>query len=157
MAHPLAGEFANLAKPIAESLGLELVDVVFYTNQNPPVMRVDVRQTRPNADTSHADCEAMSRALEARLEQQDPIPGAYVLEISSPGLSEILSSDRDFEVFKGFGVIVTLSEPFKGRTEWLGTLQKRDESKVWLSQKGRPVKLPREIVEQVKLLEGEEE
>lgn len=157
MSHPLAGEFANLARPIAESLGLELVNVVFYTNQNPPVMRLDVRQTRSDADTSHADCEAMSRALGARLEQQDPIPGAYVLEISSPGLSSVLNSDRDFQVFKGFAVAVTLSEPFKGKTEWLGTLQKRDEAKVWLSQKGRPVKLPRELVAQVKLLDGDSE
>ena len=156
MAHPLAAEFAKIAEPIARSLGLELVNVVFYTNQHPPVMRVDVRNPA-SADTSHEDCEAMSRALDARLEASDPIPGAYVLEISSPGLSNCLDSDRDFEVFKGFSVVATLTEPFKGRTEWLGTLQKRDDERVWLSQKGRPVKLPRELVQQVKLLDAEEE
>ncbi len=156
MAHPLAAEFASIAEPIAQSLGLELVNVVFYTNQHPPVMRVDVRNLAA-ADTSHEDCEAMSRALGARLEANDPIPGAYMLEISSPGLSNSLDSDRDFEVFKGFSVVAILAEPFKGRTEWLGTLQKRDAERVWLSQKGRPVKLPRELVQQVKLLDAEEE
>ena len=156
MAHPLAAEFASIAEPIAQSLGLELVNVVFYTNQHPPVMRLDVRNPA-SADTSHEDCEAMSRALDVHLEANDPIPGAYVLEISSPGLSSNLSSDRDFEVFKGFSVVVILTEPFKGRTEWLGTLQKRDAEQVWLSQKGRPIKLPRELVQQVKLLDGEED
>ncbi|WP_017327171.1 ribosome maturation factor RimP [Synechococcus sp. PCC 7336] len=155
MPHPLAGEFAKIANPIARALGLELVNVVFYTNQNPPVMRLDIRQLDRERDTSHADCEAMSRALGTRLEQDDPIPGAYLLEISSPGLSQYLSSDRDFEVFKGFSVAVTLSAPFKGQTEWTGRLQKRDPDWVWLSQKGRPVKLPRADAQQVKLLDGE--
>ena len=155
MAHPLAAKFANIAEPIAKSLGLELVKVAFYTNQSPPVMRLVVRNSN-SVDTSHEDCAAMSRALDALLETDDPVPGAYILEISSPGLSTILSSDRDFQVFKGFGVDVILTDPFKGQTRWRGTLQQRDDKQVWISQKGRPVKLPRELVKQVKLLDGEE-
>ncbi|MGK7906258.1 MAG: ribosome maturation factor RimP [Synechococcus sp.] len=155
MAHPLAAEFSRIAEPIAKSLGLELVKVVFYTNQNPPVMRLDIRNP-VSSDTSHDDCEAMSRALGARLEVSDPVPGNYVLEVSSPGLSTILSSDRDFEVFKGFTVAVTMAQPHKNQMQWQGTLQKRNDETLLLSIKGRPVKLPRHLIQQVKLVDGVE-
>lgn len=150
--HPLATVVEQLAQPIAQSLGLELVQVVFHTNQRPPVMRVDIRHLE--RDTSHSDCEAMSRALEGCLAETDPIPGTYVLEVSSPGITSSLSSDRDFEAFKGFPVAVTLDPPMKGRQQWTGTLLRRDEQSVWLSCKGRPTQLPRAAVQQVQLLDG---
>ncbi|MEO1133051.1 MAG: ribosome maturation factor RimP [Cyanobacteria bacterium J06639_1] len=154
MTHPLATEVERLAQPIASSLGLEVVRVVFHTNQRPPVMRVDVR--RPDADeTSHADCEALSRALDARLDEADLVPGNYMLEVSSPGLSSHLSSDRDFTSFKGFGVVVSVEPPHKGRSSWSGTLQGRDDEFVLISCKGRRVKLPRAIVQDVELEDGE--
>jgi len=48
----------------------------------------------------------MSRALETALDSQEILPGAYVLEISSPGISRQLSSEREFQSFKGFPVMI---------------------------------------------------
>ena len=69
-----------------------VVKVVFHTNQSPPVLRVDIRN--PNQDTSLNDCERMSRNLEASLDAASIIPDAYVLEVSSPGISQQLQTDR---------------------------------------------------------------
>jgi ribosome maturation factor RimP len=149
MAHPLIPQILELASPVAADLGLEIVEVVFHTNQRPPVLRVDIRN--PQQDTGLDDCERMSRALEATLDTADVIPDTYVLEISSPGISRQLLTDREFVSFKGFAVTVTLSEPYEGHTEWTGQLIKRDENAVFLNQKGRAIAIPRSLITRVQL------
>jgi ribosome maturation factor RimP len=150
MTHPLIPQLLELAAPVAEQLGLEVVEAVFQTNQSPPVLRIDVRSLE-NEDTGLDDCEKMSQALEAVLETTALIPDAYVLEVSSPGVSSALETDRDFVVFKGFMVEVSLVEPHRGKQVWVAQLVKRDDSAVILSQKGKPIKLPRELVRSVEL------
>ena len=144
MTHPLVPQIVDLASPIAEKLNLELVEVVFQTNKNPPVLKVSVRNLLK--DTGLEDCEQMSRDLEAELDSQEIIPAAYVLEVSSPGISRILTTDRDFISFKGFAVVVNTAEPYKKRTQWKGTLQGRDEKSVYLNQKGRKISIPRDLI-----------
>lgn len=150
MTHPLIPKVLQLASPVAEELGLDIVDAVFQTNHSPPVLRVDVRN-RHQGDTSLEDCERMSQALEAVLDETEVIPAAYVLEISSPGISSLLQSNRDFTVFKGFMVEVQLTEPYKNHQTWLGQLVRRDEDTLYLNRKGRPIKLPRALIERVEL------
>ncbi|OCQ94356.1 ribosome maturation factor RimP [Oscillatoriales cyanobacterium USR001] len=149
MTHPLIPQIIDLATPVAETLGLEIVGAVFHTNQNPPVLRVDIRN--PQQDTGLDDCERMSKALEERLDIADILPDAYVLEISSPGLSRMLTSDREFISFKGFPVIVKTSAPENGNKEWTGQLIRRDETAVYLNQKGRTITIPRALITQVQL------
>lgn len=151
MAHPLVPQIIDLATPVAESLGLEVVGAVFHTNQRPPVLRVDIRN--PTQDTGLDDCERMSRALEATLDTTDIIPDAYVLEISSPGISRQLITDREFISFKGFTVVVNTSQPYEGQQEWTGKLIKRDENAVYLNQKGRTVAIERSLITRVQLEE----
>lgn len=152
MTHPLVPQILDLATPVAESLGLELVGAVFHTNQRPPVLRVDIRNQA--SDTGLEDCERMSRALEAALDESEIIPDAYVLEISSPGVSNVLSSDREFVSFKGFTVLVTASELYAGQKEWIGQLIKRDDTAVHLSLRGRAIAIPRSIITRVQFAEG---
>lgn len=149
MAHPLIPQIIDIATPVAENLGLEIVGVVFHTNQRPPVLRVDIRN--PEQDTGLDDCERMSRALETTLDAVDIIPDTYVLEVSSPGISRQLVTDREFISFKGFAVIVNISEPFEGQREWTGQLIKRDETAVYLNQKGRMLTIPRSLITRVQL------
>lgn len=152
MTHPLIPQIIDLATPLAEKLGLQVVGAVFQTNQSPPVLRVDI--CNPDTDTSLDDCEKMSRALEMTLDATDLIPDAYVLEISSPGISRNLTTERDFISFKGFGVRVSLSEAYKGHKEWQGNLVSRDETKISLNQKGRVISIPRSLVILVELMDG---
>ena len=144
MTHPLVPQIIELASPLAEKLNLELVDVVFQTNKTPPVLRVNIRNLLQ--DTGLEDCEQMSRILETHLDTAEIIPGAYVLEISSPGIARTLTSDRDFISFKGFAVVVTTTEPYKKHTQWHGTLKERDDNFVYLNQKGRKTAIPRDLI-----------
>jgi ribosome maturation factor RimP len=149
MTHPLVPQIIDLATPVAEELGLEVVGVVFHTNQRPPVLRVDIRN--PQQDTGLDDCERMSRALEATLDAAEVIPDAYVLEISSPGISRQLVTDREFISFKGFPVIISTSPAYEGQQDWVGQLIRRDETTVYLNQKGRVVEIPRTLITRVQL------
>ena len=149
MAHPLVPKILELAAPLAAALDLEVVKAVFQTNQSPPTLRLDVRHLEGETGLEH--CEQMSRALDAEIEAAQLIPDAYVLEGSSPGVSDFLSQDRDFVTFKGFPVIVQTSEPIKGQSCLEGSLVRRDEDYVHLTRKGRPLKIPRSLVITVEL------
>jgi len=149
MTHPLVPAVLDLSVPIVEQMGLQVVGAVFHTHQSPPVLRVDV--LNPARHTSLEDCESVSRALDAALDAADLIDGAYVLEVSSPGISRQLGDDREFVAFRGFDVRVTTREPFKGSIEWNGQLRGRDETAVHLNLKGRAIAIPRELVTTVEL------
>jgi ribosome maturation factor RimP len=154
MTHPLIPQITELATPVAASLGLDVVGAVFHTHQSPPVLRVDIRNQEQ--DTSLQDCERMSQSLEAILDESGVIPDAYVLEVSSPGISRTLTTDREFISFKGFPVEVTTLEPFKGQTAWIGNLIRREDDTVHLSQKGRAIAIPRSLIDRVQLVERSE-
>lgn len=149
MAHPLTPQIIDLAIPVAEAIGLEVVGVVFHTNQNPPVLRIDIRNL--SQDTSLDDCERMSRSLEEALDTVSLIPDAYVLEVSSPGISRILTTDREFVSFRGFAITVTLNEPFDGQKVVSGRLVRRDDVSIHLNRKGRAIAIPRDRIARVQL------
>ena len=155
MAHPLIPQITDIATPIATELGLEIVAISFHTNERPPALRVDIRNLE--TDTGLDDCARMSRALEAVLDASEVISFAYTLEISSPGTSRELTQDREFNAFQGFAVKVTSIEPINGKSEWQGHLVRRDETTVYLSQKGRPIEILRELIDKVLLDDAEEE
>jgi ribosome maturation factor RimP len=150
MTHPLIPKIIELAQPVASGLGLEVVDAVFHTNHAPPILRIDVRNLLQD-DTGLEDCERMSVALEAALDSSELIPDAYVLEVSSPGVSDVLAQDRDFVVFRGFVVEVQLLEPFKAKSTWQGNLVERTDDHLLISQKGRSISIPRPLVKEVRL------
>lgn len=61
MAHPLIPKILDIATPIAQTLGLEVVGATFYTNQKPPVLRVNIRN--PSQDIGLEDCETDESGL----------------------------------------------------------------------------------------------
>jgi ribosome maturation factor RimP len=93
----------------------------------------------------------MSRALEASLDAGEIIPDAYVLEVSSPGISRQLVTDREFISFKGFPVVISTSPPYEQQQDWIGLLVRRDETTVYLNQKGRVIKIPRDLITKVQI------
>jgi ribosome maturation factor RimP len=147
MPHPLIPQVIEIATPVAQRLGFDVSGAAFHTNQSPPVLRIDIRHAQ--RDITLDDCEAMSRALDVVLDETDIIPDAYVLEISSPGITRILSTDRDFISFKGFPVTVLTHEAFRGQMSLSGQLIARDDESVKLNCKGRSVTIPRHIINRV--------
>lgn len=89
-------------------------------------------------------------------EETDALP-PYLLEVSSPGVSSTLQSEADFTAFKGFPVTVELSEEWKKKTCFEGTLMGRDDEHVTINLKGRVTNIPREMVKSVSLPKAQSE
>lgn len=115
----IAETVRNLAEPIAQGLSLELFDVEYLKEGANWILRVTIDA---ESGISHAECEAMSRALEAVLDEKNAIDSAYMLEVSSPGAERPLRNDSDFERFKGRTVLLKTFSPVAGQKEWKGAL-----------------------------------
>ena len=84
-------------------------------------------------------------------EEELAVVTKFEIVVASPGIGEILRSDQDFISFKGFMVAISTTEIYKKKTLFEGTLVERSADSVCLSLKGRIVKIPRELIFEVKL------
>lgn len=124
MANRVVEVVSALAEPVATELGLELVDVEYEKEGPRWVLRVLI--DKPEGVTV-ADCEAMSRRLDPLLDEADPIPHQYSLEVSSPGVERRLRRKEDYRRFTGKEVCLRLFQPFEGRRKWQGRLVGLDQ------------------------------
>ncbi len=108
-----------LLEPIVEEKGLELVDVEFVKEGANWYLRIYIDK---DGGVSIDDCEGVSRALEAKLDETDPIEQAYILEVSSPGIDRPLKKDADFVKFQGEIIDVKLYKPLDGKKQYQGKL-----------------------------------
>lgn len=120
MSESVKNVVSKLAQPIAEELGCEYVDTE-YSKQGKDWLLTVYIDKQPGGVTIE-DCEKVSRALETVLDERDPIPGAYTLVVSSPGLDRPLKTERDFDRAMGTVIDVKLYKPFMGTKEYAGTL-----------------------------------
>ncbi len=97
----------EMAERVATSEGLHLVDVELKGAISNLLLRVYIYKA---AGVSHADCALVSEQLSAMLDVEDPFPGRYTLEVSSPGLDRKLTRPSDFTYFVGRRARVVLKE-----------------------------------------------
>jgi ribosome maturation factor RimP len=115
---------------VASSQGLEVWDVEFRgTGGKSRMLRVFIDKP---AGVTHEDCETVSREVSTILDIEDPIKGAYVLEVSSPGLDRKLRGAADYERFQGSMVKLQTLEPINGIRNYEGRLQNFDGSRITL-------------------------
>ncbi len=106
-------------EPIVAERGLELVDLEFVKEGANWYLRVYVDK---DGGVDITDCEFVSRALDAKLDELDPIEQAYYLEVSSPGLDRPLKKDEDFVKFQGEIIDVKLYKAKDGKKQYQGEL-----------------------------------
>lgn len=105
--------------PILAESGLELVDLEFVKEGVNWYLRVYIDK---DGGVTIDDCERVSRALEARLDEEDPIAQAYILEVSSPGLDRPLKKEADFVKYRGEIIDVKLYQQKNGSKQYQGKL-----------------------------------
>lgn len=98
------------------------------------------------------DCEYASSAIGELLDKEGILPSnSYTLEMSTPGTTDVLTKQREFDAFKGFEIAVTTKQEYKGKHAFHGALQERTNESLTISAKGRRISIPREFIEEVKL------
>ena len=150
MPHPLLPDLETLAAKVAASKGFSLCDIQLLTHMSPMTLEVQIRHSS-GADVSLDDCAGFSGVLGDALEASTLLTDAYVLEISSPGIGDQLSSDRDFETFRGFPVEVhhRAKDNIEQRLE--GLLLERDADTLKINIRGRIKRIARDCVIGVRL------
>ena len=118
----VAARVASAVEPVAEDLGFRLVRVK-VTPQNGCTLQIMAE--RPDGTMTVEDCEALSRALSPVLDVEDPMPQAYQLEVSSPGIDRPLARRKDFERWAGHEARIEMDVPLDGRKRFRGVLPRR--------------------------------
>jgi ribosome maturation factor RimP len=104
-------DLRKLLEPGVKAVGFELVDVELAGSSHNPTLRVYIDSP---AGVNVDDCARVSRQLSALLDVEDPLPGQYTLEVSSPGLDRPLVTPEDFKRFVGETVKVKMQQPLAG-------------------------------------------
>ena len=109
----------GLIEPVLGGRGYELVELEYSPGHSRAQVRLFIDTP---AGVGVEDCAQVSREVSALLDAADPIPGAYSLEVSSPGFDRVLRTPAHFERFVGARVWVELQAPRAGRRRYTGTL-----------------------------------
>lgn len=116
----VAARVAAAVEPTIEGLGFRLVRVKVSSANG---CTVQVMAERPDGSMSVADCEAVSRAVSPVLDLEDPVPQAYTLEVSSPGIDRPLTRSSDFERWAGYEAKIEMDVPLAGRKRFRGLVR----------------------------------
>lgn len=139
----------DLASELAQEQGLELVDVEYVKEYKDYHLRIFIDKP---AGVGLDDCQQFSEAFSERLDEVDPIPGPYLLEVSSPGLDRPLKKLSDYDRFSGETVRIRTYGPIDGRRNWQGILVGRSGEHIELDVEGVRVVLPFEKIARARLV-----
>ena len=139
----------SLLEPTIERLGYELADLELKLGGRDGLVRVYIDK-EDGIDLE--DCEAVSRQVSAILDVEDPLPGHYTLEVSSPGLDRTLSKPAHFQRFMGEDVRVKLRFPLAGRRNFKGALKSADDENIEVEVDGELHSLPLATIESARLV-----
>ena len=142
-------ELANLLEPTVERLGYELVDLEARVGGKGGLVRLYI--DKPDG-IDLDDCEKVSLAVSALLDVEDPVPGNYNLEVSSPGLDRKLTKVQHFQRFTGETVKVQMRFPIEGRRRFRGTLVSSDEENIVVEVDGESFSLPLKTIDTARLV-----
>ncbi len=142
-------ELVTLLEPTVERLGYELADLEVRLGGKGGLVRVFIDKADGIALD---DCEAVSRAISALLDVEDPLPGNYSLEVSSPGLDRKLTKSEHFQRFMGEIVKVKMRFPVEGRRRFRGKLLSMDENNIVVEVDGESHSLALAAIDTARLV-----
>ena len=148
----LPGAVEQQIEKIVGSEGLELVHVEYKRQGRGFLLRVDIdKEGGVNID----DCQLVSQQLSTWLDVEDPIPGEFELQVSSPGLDRKFYRDSDYEKFRGRKVRVKTSRAVRGLHVVVGTLKDFDGKRIVVTdpvmKKDADYEIPLEDIKEARL------
>ncbi len=149
---PLEQKIYDLVEPVVADLGFSLHHVKITgegSASNVQIMAEDPAMKNLLVD----DAAKISRAISAVMDVEDPINGAYRLEVSSPGIDRLLISQQDFEDFKGFEAKLETALPAEnGQKRFRGVLNGMNDEKILVTTDTGDVEIPYSDLAKAKLV-----
>lgn len=134
--------------PIAEKNGVEIYDVEYGKEGSDWYLRAYI--DKPEG-VNIGDCETVSRALSDRLDQEDFIEDAYILEVSSPGLGRALKKEKHLQKSLGEEVEIRLYQPIEKSKSFSGTLRRFDADSITIETVEKEMTFARKDVALIRL------
>lgn len=144
----VARTVAKLVTPLVDDCGIELVEVKYVKEGGRWFLRVFI--DKPGG-IGLQDCELVARCIDPVLDTHDPVPHAYTLEVSSPGVDRPLNKLADFQRFSGERVSLSTFVPVDGKRRFTGILGPASDHSVTLDVDGKEVVIPMEQVASARL------
>jgi ribosome maturation factor RimP len=142
-------ELARLLEPTVEQLGYELADLELKFAGRDSLVRVFI--DKPEG-VGLEDCETVSRQVSAVLDVEDPVPGHYVLEVSSPGLDRKLTKPAHYRRYVGEEIRIQLRYPIEGRRKFRGRLKSAGAETIQIEVDGKLHELPIATIDTARLV-----
>jgi ribosome maturation factor RimP len=146
----LSERIHNLIKVSVEELGFDIVRVKIMGKEQ--VVLQIMAEPKDGEKMTAENCGTISRAVSALLEVDDPIRGAYTLEVSSPGLDRPLTRLEDFERFQGLEAKIEINQAQDGRQRFKGRLLGVEGDSVKFFMDGAEIKISYSNIRLAKLL-----
>jgi ribosome maturation factor RimP len=121
---------AEIITPVIEGMGFELVRVRYMGGKT---ATVQIMAERPEGGIEVDECAAISTAVSATLDVEDPIEDAYTLEVSSPGIDRPLTRLKDFDTFEGYEAKLETTDLIDGRKRFKGVLAGTEDGDVLIN------------------------
>ncbi|MCL6634931.1 MAG: ribosome maturation factor RimP [Peptococcaceae bacterium] len=144
----LADIVEEMALPVVQEAGMELVDVEFVKEGGRWYLRLFI--DKPGG-VGIEDCRYVSERMDRLLDEKDPIPHSYTLEVSSPGIDRPLKKREDYERFAGRLANIATFMPFQGKKKWKGRIKGLSGDKLVLEAEGAELFIPLEQVASARL------
>jgi ribosome maturation factor RimP len=146
----LEGRVAGVVAPTLADMGYELVRVAVVGRERPTIQIMADRAD--GSQISIEDCQAISRAVGAVLDVEDPVAGTWTLEVSSAGIDRPLTRRKDWIRFAGHLARVEMAVPLDGRKRFSGTVLGADATHARLRTEAGDIALPLADIHRAKLL-----
>jgi ribosome maturation factor RimP len=142
-------EIQKLIDPAIGRLGYELTDLEVRLGGQGGLLRLTI--DKPDG-IDLDDCEKVSHAISALLDVEDPVPGNYNLEVSSPGLDRKLTKVEHFQRFEGETLKITMRFPIDGRRRFRGKLLSSNDENIVVEVDGESHSLPLTMIDTARLV-----
>ena len=139
-----------MVKPIADELNYEIYHVEYVKENGEYYLRIYIEK---EGGITLSDCEALSRRVSDLMDEKDPIPEAYFLEVSSPGLNRTLFTEAHYKRFVGREVMVKLAKAIDGKKSVKGILKEANEENI-IVEADTLISIPKEKIKSANI-EGE--
>lgn len=139
---PLEKKIVDLADPVVQDLGFALHTVKIVGQESSYTVQI-MAEDRETKNLKVDDAAKISRAISAVMDVEDPINGAYRLEVSSPGIDRQLIHENDFEEYTGFEAKLECSVPAEnGQKKFRGILNGLKDGKILITTDQGDAEIP---------------
>ncbi|WP_424972597.1 ribosome maturation factor RimP [Dinoroseobacter sp. S76] len=118
---------AAIVAPVIEDMGYELVRLRVMSGKT---RTLQIMAEKPEGGIEVDDCAAISTAVSATLDVEDPIEDNYTLEVSSPGIDRPLTRLKDFDMWQGYEAKIETTELIDGRRRFKGNIAGTEDGEV---------------------------